>query len=176
MKKTLIILTVILCSTNIIYSQTFGFDMYKNIKEYYDLVGVKIEVTSKKEIETNIKIRELVKGLNSHQVGIYDFCSEGNDTPFDIIIVENDSIEIWDITAINSLLRRIVDISKKYSDVSNNRKDIKWIDEILELHRQTLVKSSFNSSVMEYKRGKYTFNIMLESLKKSNTSNPIEKK
>jgi len=166
MKKVLIILTIISSITNIATSQTFSFEMYKNIKEYYDLVGVKIEATSKKKLEENILIRDLVKGLNSNQISLYDFCSVGNDTPFDIVIVENDSIEIWDITAINSLLSRLVEISKKYTDVSNTRKDILWIDKILELHRQILQKSSFNP-VMEYKKGKYTYNIMLESLKKT---------
>jgi hypothetical protein len=167
MKKILIILSAILCFTNIVSSQTYSFEMYKNIKEYYDLVGVKIEATSKKEIEENIKIEELVNGLNSNQISMYDFCSVGNDTPFDIIIIENDSIEIWDITAINSLLRRVIDISKKYTDISDNRKVIKWIDEILNLHLQVLHKSPFSPSVMAYKRGKYTYNIMLESLKKT---------
>lgn len=172
MKKITIILIYISFFANIANSQIFSFEMYKNIKEYYNLIGIDIKATSKKGIEETIKIRELVKGLNSNQISLYDFCSAENDTFFDIIIVENDSVQVWSILAINPLLRRVVDISKKYSDVSNNRKDIQWIDEILDLHRQALNRSIFNCCLTEHKRGKYTYNIMLHSLKKPDISNP----
>lgn len=167
MKKLLMILVFISCISSGIHAQTYSSEMYSNIKEYYALKGIKIETTSQKEIKEKIEIVELVKDLNSSQVSMYTFCLDGCEAQFDIIIVEKDSVELYEILAINSILSRVLDLSKKYSDISNNRKDIKWIDEILKLHLMALNQSIFNCCVVEVKRGLYTYNLMLGSLKKN---------
>lgn len=165
MKKLFVLLIFLSHLTNMAKSQSFDLDFYKHIKEFYSLIGVKIDATSKKELEENIVIRELVKDLNTNQISIYSFCSDGNDVPFNLIIIENDSIEIYEIQEINPIIRRVLNLSKKYDDICDNRKDIKWIDKILTIHLQTLNESIFNCCVMEVKRGKYTYNIRQESLK-----------
>jgi hypothetical protein len=169
MKKILIILVFasMSCITIDARAQTLDPEIYKKIKDYHSLIGVKIDVASEKELEEKIVIRELVEGLNSNQISMYSFSSEGTGAPFDIIVVENDSVEIYEIEIINTLLRRVIDMSLKYSDVSTNKKDIKWIDEILRLNQQALHEAHHDDWVTEVRRGKYTYMVRLEMLKHS---------
>ena len=161
----ILVFALMSCITIDARAQTFDPEIYKKIKDYYSLIGVEIDAASEKELEEKIVIRELVEGLNSNQISMYSFISEDTGSPFDIIVVENDSVEIYEIEILNTLLRRVINMSLKYSDVSTNKKDIKWIDEILMLNQQALHEAHHDDWVVEVKRGKYTYIVRLEMLK-----------
>jgi len=164
-KIALIIIVLLSCQSKLC-AQSFDSLFYENIKEFNACVGTKIMVNSLNDLKAITIVKDLVKGLNTQQIAIYSFCMEGYDTPFNIIIIENDSIDIYEISEINLLLRRIVDISKKYNDISTNRKDIKWINEILYLNKLALDESAFTPIQLLETRGHYKYHFIMRKVNK----------
>jgi len=150
-----------------ITAQKKDLSLYENIKSFYNLMGFPIDNCGKQELESIINVKDLTENLNTSEVSLYKFNSPSNDSPSNIIIVQKDSIDIYDIFAINAILRRIVVISAKYSEISINKKDIAWIKSILELHLSAIQNVRAEAWIVEKKVGKFTYHIKYDNLDSS---------
>lgn len=168
MKKVrLISFVIIFCYTGNLAAQEIDLDLYENIKSFYNLVGYTIDKHSKQELESIINVKDLVGGINTSATSIYMFNSPASDLPSNIIIVEKDSTDIYDIFAINAIISRIIDISTKYPDVSTNKKDIIWIRKILALHLSATQNVRAEAWIVEKKSGKCKYHIKYDTIKSS---------
>jgi hypothetical protein len=158
-KIMLLSFIAIFCCVGNIHAQKRDLSLYENIKSFYKLIGFDINECNKKELELVINVKDLVENLNNQEIAIYRFNSPENDLPSNIIIVEKDSVDIYDIFAINAIISRIVDVSTKYPDISTNKKDIAWIKNILALHLSAIQNVRAEAWIVEKKAGKYKYHI-----------------
>ena len=170
MKKTkLIFFAIIFLYTGSLSAQEIDLNLYLNIKSFYDILGYTIDKSSTQELESIINVQNLVEKINTPEISLYEFnLSQTYDLPSNIIIVENDSTDIYDIFAINDIISRIIDISIKYPDVSTNKKDILWIKNILALHNSAIGNAASEGWLVERKVGKYTYHIAYKTYKYAN--------
>lgn len=85
--------------------------------------------------------------------------------PNNIAVIEKDSIDLYDIFAINAILSRVVSLSNKYPILSKKKTDIIWIDNILKLHLVATQNVRSESWVVEMKNGRYTYHIWYNTYK-----------
>lgn len=152
--KSIIISIIFIFSSIIIFGQSMHTELYKSLAKFYFYKGCNIDtLTSEKEI---IEIKNLIENTNTNKISIFYF-SSGHDSFFNIIMVENDNIDIYDIHALNEILNKIVDLSRKYNSIVSESITIKWIEKTLYLNKLALNESVFTSSNLKKTEGKVTF-------------------
>ena len=158
-QKTLAIVISIFLFTFNLSAQKKDKLMYENANNFYKLsegVDIRAMNTGSNKLERMINIFDLVEGTNTDSVALYGFFT-GNliRHHINIIIVDKDSVGIYDLFAINFLLQKVVELSEKYPDVSNNKKDIKWIEAILDRHLFAMQSTPYAGRLIE-KKGNYS--------------------
>jgi hypothetical protein len=169
--KLLLIISILFVASDDIFAQKKDSILYENARFFFDIVGWHLSNCDFK-LDKIIQIEDLVEDANSDSIALYSFSCVLNDAPSNIIIVEKDSIGFYDIWSINFLLKKVTELSQKYSDISNSKKDIKWINAILNIHLRTTQEAGSEAWVTVTKKDKSSFYIKYSTYENSQTKQP----
>ncbi len=105
----------------------------------------------------------------SQEYGVFKFlCKYSEESHYNVFIKNGKTVEIYDISDISYLITKIITLSNEFSNLFDNSKTIKYINEVIILYNNACKTNLKNASV-EFKFGNYTYIICLENYNQSNS-------
>ena len=137
MKKIYILLIISISGS--LSAQYYDSSIYVDLFNFYRMKKCDLEI-NQINLKEAFHIKELVDSVNNNNVSIYLF----NETitsshATHIVVIENGKRKIYDIKALNFLIKEIIELSEKHDVCCSVT--IRWIDAILELN----LRASHNS-------------------------------
>ena len=137
------------------YSQEIKDDINKHIINFQKTVRKKYTENLSDILFSLIKIAD---STNSDNIYAYR-CTYAFEIPSSIVIVKNDSVDIYDIFAINEILSGIMNIQ----ELSNENK-LLWIDEILKEHLAATQESGTSAWILVQNHDKFTYHMPINHI------------
>ena len=166
--KLLLIFSILFIVSNNVLAQKKDRVLYEDAGMFFELIGLNID-KGDVTFDEIIYIEDLVKDANTDSIALYSFNCVLNDAPSNIIIVEKDSVCFYDIWALNFLLKKVVELSQKYPDISNSKKDMKWINAILNIHLRITQEAGAEAWVVKEEKNRSSFYIKYSTYKYAKT-------
>lgn len=159
MNKVFILITLFL-NNSFVKGQVFPDSLYLHLYNYQIIKGELKSDLNLEKLSAIFNVEELIDNTNTKDFSIYKFYHLEYEEPLtSFIIIEQSSIEIYDLLSYSTLIEKVLDAS-----INDKLKGI-WIKEILRNLRSFYEVVDMTKLIMQKDYGKYHYYIPISNIK-----------